>query len=337
MSPAQARSTFADVYGAGAGALFEEIDYEPVASGSIACVYRAVLRDGRVVAVKLQRPGVATVVARDLALMSALVRTVARLPVFRDVPIEGLFADVAGAIHGQLDFVSEAAALERLRESLAAVPRVWVPRVERDVSRDRALAMEFIPSLDESSTDHVPVATARRFARSALTAVYEMLFVDGFVHCDLHRGNMYFTARGQVVMLDAGFSIALSDRLRRLFAEFFMNMSLGRGPQCAAIVVESACAVIPGADIPAFSRGLADLVERNARVRAKDFSLIAFATEMFDLQRRYGLIAATELVFPLLSLLVVEGTIRDLDPDLDFQEVARPVLTRGLFATGAPG
>jgi ubiquinone biosynthesis protein len=56
---------------------------------------------------------------------------------------------------------------------------------------------------------------------------------------------------------------------------------------------------------------------------------------MFDLQRRHGLTAATELVFPLLSLLVVEGTIRALDPEVDFQEVARPVLTRGVFGAEA--
>jgi ubiquinone biosynthesis protein len=58
---------------------------------------------------------------------------------------------------------------------------------------------------------------------------------------------------------------------------------------------------------------------------------MAFATEMFDLQRRHGVHAAPELIFPLLSLLVIEGTVRELDPDVDFQQVAQPVLMRGLF------
>jgi ubiquinone biosynthesis protein len=332
LSPSESRSSFAEVYGGAAGAVLGRVDYRPVASGSIACVYRAVLEDGRELAVKLQRPGVRSVVARDLALLSRVTRLVARLRVFREVPLEGLVADVSYAIDGQLDFPREGAALEHLRTNLSRVPRVWVPRLERDLCRDRALVMEYIPGLTVVPAERFPVAKARRFARSALTAVYEMLFVDGFVHCDLHPGNLYFTRSGQVVILDAGFSIQLSDRLRRLFAEFFMNMSLGRGRRCAEIVVQSASAVRADADIARFSEGLADLVERNSRVPAKDFSLIAFATEMFDLQRRFGLVAATELVFPLLSLLVVEGTIRALDPEIDFQEVARPVLTRGAFA-----
>lgn len=333
MPPAEARASFAALYGDG---VFRELDEEPVASGSIACVYRAVAEDGRVVAVKLQRPGIRTVVARDLALVSRGARLVGRLRAFRGVPIEGLVADVSRAIDGQIDFPAETESLERLRASLASVPRVWVPRVERDLGRDRAIVMEFIPGLDAGSLDRFPVAAAKRFAKSALTAVYEMLFVDGFVHCDLHPGNLYFTDSGQVVILDAGFSVQLSDRLRRLFAEFFMNMSLGRGRRCAEIVVQSASSVRDDADIAGFSERLADLVERNFRVPAKDFSLIAFATEMFELQRRYGLMAATELVFPLLSLLVVEGTVRALDPELDFQEIAKPVLMRGVFATKEP-
>jgi ubiquinone biosynthesis protein len=335
MSPADARASLAELYDAAAGNGFRRLDERPVASGSIACVYRALLEDGSEVAVKLQRPGIHAVVARDLALVSGVMRRVARLRPFRGVPLEGLVADVARAIHGQLDFAAESTGLERLRASLTSVPRVWVPRLERQLCRDRAIVMEYIPGLEAGPLERFAVSAARRFARSALTAVYEMLFVDGFVHCDLHPGNLYFTDSGQVVILDAGFSVQLSDRLRRLFAEFFMNMSLGRGDRCAEIVVQSASAVRPDADLAAFSTGLADLVERNSRVPAKDFSLIAFATEMFELQRRFGLTAATELVFPLLSLLVVEGTVRALDPELDFQEIARPVLTRGVFAASA--
>jgi ubiquinone biosynthesis protein len=175
----------------------------------------------------------------------------------------------------------------------------------------------------------------RTFATSVLTAVYRMLFVDGFVHCDLHPGNLYFTERGQVVVLDAGFSVQLTERMRRLFAEFFMNMSLGRGRRCARIVVDSAESVGPGADVEGFVERMADLVERSHGLPAREFSLIGFATEMFDLQRTFGLRAATELVFPLLSLLVIEGTVRELDPDVDFQQTAQPVLMDGLFRAPA--
>jgi ubiquinone biosynthesis protein len=313
------------------GAVFEEFGLEPVASGSVACVYRARLHSGQEVAVKLRRPGVARLMTLDVTVIQRIAAVMARLPVLRGLPVNEVMRHMGDAVLGQLDFAREAASLRRLRANLAVVPRVWVPLVHLAESRPRSIVMEFIPGLDVEAPRRHPPAARRRFAASGLTSIYQMLFVDGFVHCDMHPGNLYFTDRSQVVVLDAGFSVQLSERLRRLFAEFFMNMSIGRGERCAEIVLESAAGLRDSADPAGFRVRMADLVRRNHKVPAKDFSLMAFATEMFDLQRRFGVHAAPELIFPLLSLLVIEGTVHDLDPELDFQETAKPVLMRGLF------
>jgi ubiquinone biosynthesis protein len=312
-------------------AVFAEIDEEPVASGSVACVYRARLHSGQEVAVKLRRPDAARLTALDITVIQKVAASMARLPVLRDLPVNDVMRHMGDAVLGQLDFAREAASLHRLRANLAIVPRVRVPRVFQDESRPCCIVMEYIPGLNADVPRRQSPAARRQFAASAITSIYQMLFVDGFVHCDMHSGNLYFTERAQVVVLDAGFSVQLSERLRRLFAEFFMNMSIGRGDRCAEIVLESAEGLRGDADPASFRVRMADLVQRNHKVPAKDFSLMAFATEMFDLQRRFGVHAAPELIFPLLSLLVIEGTVRDLDPALDFQETAKPVLMRGLF------
>ncbi|MEV4258652.1 AarF/ABC1/UbiB kinase family protein, partial [Spirillospora sp. NPDC049652] len=318
-------------HGAPRAVPFGGLDGRPVASGSVACVYAATLPSGERVAVKLRRVGVERAMRRDLALLRGGARIAARLRPLRGVPVTEVVDGMCAAVLGQLDFAREAESLARLRDALSTVPRVWVPKVHADASRPRCIVMEFIPGLELDTAASCPPALRRRFAGSALTAVYHMLFVTGFVHCDMHPGNLYFTRSGQVVVLDAGFSVQLSDRLRRLFAEFFLNMATGRGRRCAEIVVESAAAVRPDADLESFTVRMADLVDRSHGLPAREFSLIAFAAEMFDLQRRHGIHAASELIFPLLSLLVIEGTIRDLDPEIDFQEVAKPVLNRGLF------
>ncbi|MEV4005786.1 AarF/UbiB family protein [Actinomadura sp. NPDC049753] len=332
LNRAETRRAFAEAYGPRAAeGRFAHVEERPVASGSVASVYRGALASGGQVAIKLRRPGIDRVMRQDLALMRAGAALAARLPVFRGVPVTDVVDSMCAAVLGQLDFTREADSLTRLRDNLAPVPRVWVPQVHRAESRPRCIVMEFIPDLDVGAAAKCPPAMRRRFAASALTAIYQMLFVDGFVHCDMHPGNLYFTRQGQVVVLDAGFSVQLTERLRRLFAEFFMNMSTGRGSRCAEIVVESSAGVRDDADLEGFIVRMADLVERSHGLPAKEFSLIAFATEMFDLQRRFGIHAAPELIFPLLSLLVIEGTIRELDPEIDFQETAKPVLNRGLF------
>jgi ubiquinone biosynthesis protein len=333
VTPISAKATsqaFAAAYGNDLDA-FASIDEAPVASGSVASVFRATLRDGREVAVKLQRPRIAGVMAADLALVRAVGGLLSRLPAFAGVPVREVVGYVCEAIHAQLDFVREAENLTRLRTNLAAVPRVWVPSVERDATRDTSIVMQFIPHLDVNVAATATEVMCKRYAATALAAVYQMLFIDGLVHCDLHRGNLYFTRKGQVVVLDAGFTVQLSDRIRRLFAEFFFNMTVGNGERCSEIVVESATGARADADLDGFKHGIAELVSRSSRATAKEFSLIAFARELFLLQRRYGLHAASEIVFPLLSLLVIEGTIRDLDPDIDFQQEAHPVLLKAVF------
>ncbi|HEV2887532.1 MAG TPA: AarF/UbiB family protein [Jatrophihabitans sp.] len=332
MSTTQARRALENAFGTRLDEIFERVDFGAVATGSVACVYRARLSTGGDVALKLRRPGIETSMALDLRLIRAGASWVAKLPPMRGIPVIPVVEHACAAVFGQLDFDREAESLCLLRENLATVPRVWVPKVRKDLSVRSCIVMEFLDGLELDVAQRCSVATRRRFAASALTAIYHMLFVDGFVHCDMHPGNLYFTESGHVVVLDAGFSVRLTDRLRRLFADFFLNMALGQGIRCAQIVIESAEEAGPGADIDGFTVRMADLVERNHRVPAKEFSLMRFATEMFDLQRRHGVHAAPELIFPLLSLLVIEGTIRDLDPDVDFQEVARPMLMQGTFA-----
>jgi ubiquinone biosynthesis protein len=333
LNRAQTRRALAEAYGSETPDLFVEMAGRPIASGSVACVYRARLRSGREVALKLRRPGIERVMVLDLALIRKGAALVARLPMFRGVPVRSVVGNMCEAVLGQLDFDREADSLRRLRENLSIVPRVWVPQVYAEECRPRCIVMEFIPGLDLTAAERCSAAARKRFALSGITAIYQMLFVDGFVHCDMHPGNLYFTDRAQVVVLDAGFSVQLTERLRRLFAEFFMNMAIGNGKRCAELVVESSVGMRDDADLPGFLDRMADLVVRNHALPAKDFSLIAFATEMFDLQRRYGIHAAPALIFPLLSLLVIEGTIRNLDPHMNFQEAATPVLMRGLFGT----
>ncbi|MGX0966065.1 ubiquinone biosynthesis protein [Bradyrhizobium japonicum] len=331
MSMEQAREALTAIYGPALDTIFAEIDDQPVASGSIACVYRGRLKDGAEVAIKLQRPAIHDVMTTDLALITTVGAILAKLPWFRGLPVHAVLDHLCDAIHAQLDFEREGKHLGRLRAALSSIPRVWVPKMYKEASRGRALVMEFIPELDSRQAERCPLSMRKRFAAGALGAVYWMLFVDGLVHCDLHPGNVYFKQGGQVVILDAGFSVQLTDKMRLLFAEFFLEMALGRGGRCAEIVIKSAVGQRADADLDSFRLRLADLINRNSGLPAQEFSLIAFATEMFELQRKFGLHAAPELVFPLLSLLTIEGTVRCLDPDMDFQETAKPILTQGVF------
>ncbi|MDN3295966.1 AarF/UbiB family protein [Streptomyces ficellus] len=299
----------------------------PVAAGTIACVYRADLADGRTVALKVRRPGVVRQLSTDLAIMLALARLVAPLPPLRGVPVADIMRQLAESLRGQLDFHRERRSLRFLKENLAEVPDVRVPQVYDELCGPEVLVMEYLDDLHQRP----PAGTdGEQAAVTALRAAYHMLFLDGFVHCDLHPGNLSCGPGRAVTIVDAGFTVRLTEHARHKFTDFFHAMSLGDGQACADIVLSTAR---PGrdTDTAAFRRDLAALIESCGGATAATFDLMDFAVQLFALQRRHGLYADPQFVFPILSLLVLEGTVRALGPGLDFQAVAKPYLMIALM------
>jgi ubiquinone biosynthesis protein len=324
------REAVAEAYGGVEGLPYVRFDWTPVASGSIATVHRAFLADGRQVAVKVRRARIARVMRMDLALAVAGARLAQKLPSQRGAPAEEMVRQVGGAVIGQLDFARELRALHVLRENLAAVPAVRLPEPYDDLSRDAIVAMEFLDGLQRFQPGDLSPQARRTVVRTILNAVFRMLFLDGTVHCDLHPGNLYLNRDAGVVILDTGFVIRLPDTVRAQFAEFFKNMAQGNGRRCAEIVRQSAARTPDPFDHHGFTTAVTELVNQTQGALAKDFSLLEFAPRLLRIQRRYGLYAAAEFAFPLLSLLVLEGMIKDFDANVDFQAEAMPVLYTAL-------
>ncbi|WP_341720560.1 AarF/UbiB family protein [Micromonospora sp. FIMYZ51] len=323
MSAHTARTTLALAYPGGSP--FARIAEEPAGSGSIASVYQAWLPDDTPVAVKVRRPGIGPRMRTDFELLGAGARLAQRLPGLHRVPMCRMVRHVSAAVLQQLDLAQEAVALATLRRNLADVSSFRIPAPLPELSRDDVLVMEWIPGLRRFRPGELTREQRRQIVRQVLQGVYRMLFVDGLVHCDMHPGNLYLSD-ADVVLLDAGFVVQLDPQVRRLFAEFFLNMSLGRGEQAAEVVLRSAEHVPASCDLAAFRSGVRELVESTHRRTAGQFRLGPFATRLFDLQRRSGIAAAPEFVFPLMSLLVLEGMINEFDVDVDFQAEAIPTL-----------
>lgn len=319
MSWPQARQALADASVFRPGLTVRRVDPTPVGSGSIACVYRALLTDGRTVALKLKRPDIERRIRTDLALLRSAVRLAERTPKMRGMPMADLVAYLNRAILGQLDFAREADNLDLLQASVAGLPDVQVPVLHRDLSGANCLVFEFIEGLDAATPATLPGAVRARLGGAVLTAAHRMMFVHGFVHCDLHPGNLYLTAEERVVILDAGYCVRLPDRVRDLIGEFFAQLAVGNGRRCGEIVLASAVEGA-GVDREAFVAEMAGLV---ARAAGPDnaFDMSAFGNEVFEVQQRHGIYAASDFAFPLMSLLVLEGTVRGMWPAVDFQQV----------------
>lgn len=302
---------------------FQTFEPDPIASGCIAQVYRATTREGRVVAVKIRRPGAIRTLSRDVALATAMLRAVRWLPAIRESGIVEAVESTNAALLRQLDFRTEAARWRLCRQNLSRSPRVIVPPVLDEYCDDDVIVSEYIEDLTPAAAASLGPDGNREVARQCLRVLYQMLFIDGLVHGDLHPGNLLCTREGRVVVLDFGICDELAPETRAAFAEFFLGFAFGRGADCARVALQMAGRLPATLDRAAFVRELSAAVGETASTVA-EFTVARFAHRMFTIQRRHGIRSTTEFTRGICALLVLEGTLKQLAPALNFKAEAWP-------------
>lgn len=328
--PGGAERVVRESLGRAAGA-FRRFDPVPVAAASVAQVHRAELQDGRVVAVKVRRPDAVRLIDRDLRLLGAAARLAGRLPALRSAPLEEMVADIGSAIREQLDFVREAENNRRFRVHFAGVDLVQFPRLVDELCGDAVVTMEFLDGLERVDADGLPADRRRDVALAGLRALYRMIFVHGFVHADMHPGNVFLGRWGEFIILDTGLVARLAPDDRSDFAEFFFGIVENDGPRCARIVLENASYVAPWCDRAGFEAGITGLVARYSALRSRDFEIAGFVAGLIGLQRQYGVRGATAFMTTVLAMVVFEGICKRLHPECDFQAEARGYLVEARY------
>jgi len=288
-------------------------------SGTVACVYLGRYR-GQEVAVKLRRPGVGRVMAADLRLLRAAAGAAARLSGPGGAPLADLVDYMSEAVFRQTDFVAEARNHLVLAENLRRTPGVRVPRLRTELCGRSVLVTDFIPDLESGVRGDLSATALAVAARRALRAVRRMVFEDGFVHCDLHPGNLYVYGNGTVAMLDAGYAVQVSEPTRRHLDRFFRAMALRDGRTCGEIMFDTS--LDPHGDAGRRAEFVAEMAEHVARHSAPGhrFTIVEFGNGIFEIQSRHGVYSRSEFVFPLSALMVAEGTLRQLLPSVEVRD-----------------
>ncbi len=316
---------FREEFGAELGDIFSEFEPHPIASASVASVYRGRLHDGRIVAVKVRRPGIESHFKVDLRLLRSLAGLLGHLPPLRYVPLRLAIDEFGACLERQHDFRLEAAANRRLRSAFVWEPRVLVPALVEELCSSSVLTMDFVEGLHGSRRRD---DSAREAITAALRALYQMIFVEGFVHCDLHQGNLHLLPGGRAVLIDFGFMAELARPERLKFAEFFYSMATNDGVRCAQIIKETAIFLPPDLAYEPFEKDIVALVGSVSGAKASEFQVAKFVIQLFDIQRRYRIIGATAFTMSIVSLLSFEGIANDVYPDLDFQREVIPFIIR---------
>jgi ubiquinone biosynthesis protein len=320
---AHVRQVIGEDFGEPLEALFEEFSVEPIASASVAQVHRARLADGRLVAVKVRRPDLERIVPFDLV----FVRTVARImEIFPQVrllaPVQQV-DEFGRAIQLQLDFRIEAENNRRFRGYFAGDPDVIFPELVERLCSERVLTMEFVDGvkiLQFARTPHDP----SRLARVGFRTLLQMIFQDGFVHADLHPGNILVTPEGKVAILDLGLVGALDDFHRKNLAKFFSLWAQGDGRGMAQIMIDLSPAPDSVPDPAAFREAVHEFVLPYRGKAIGEVHVSEVALGMMALLRKHRVRVNATFTLCNIAIAVTEGIGKQLDPRLDLMQEALP-------------
>ncbi len=307
---------------------FDIIEAEPVASASLSQLHRAVTRDGRILALKVQRPGIAELIETDITILRSLAkRANALFPDLRVYNPEGMVDEFVTQIRRELDFTQDGMNAERLRRNLADLPCVRIPRIHWDLSGPAMLAMDYMEGvrIDDVEAIQALGLSPGDVAATGFEAYVKQIFVDGFFHGDPHPGNLLVTRQGEVVFLDYGIVGVLRPERRRVFVDLLLAMS---GTDVAGVI--SALKKLDVRIDPAVLDGVKDdlyvvlLDYRETKIEQVNFgTAIRGLTETL---RRYRIRVPSTLMIMMKVIVMVMDIGTRLDPSFNFDQRIRPYL-----------
>jgi ubiquinone biosynthesis protein len=304
--------------------IFAEFCPRPIASASVSQVHKARLPDGRVVAVKVRRPNVVEICAFDLAVMRKVARLLTRIPSLAAVSPESSIEQFGRAIHDQLDFRIEARNNRRFRDNFRSEPDVVFPEVFAEYSSERILCMTHIEGSKILDTPRGSAA-GKRIARLGLRALLKMIFEDGFVHADLHPGNIFVLDGQRIAMVDLGLVGELDGPHRATFSRFFAAWANRDFDAVAHQLYSLALHPAEGdAGFEKFRAALSELLARTSVHRMAEVHPGKVLLDMLGLLRRHRVRMAPAFTIINIAIAVTEGIGRQLDPDLDLMAEAIP-------------
>jgi len=318
----QVERTIHEDFGQPISTLFREFSPAPIASASVAQVHRARLPDGHLVAVKVRRPDIEELCAFDLSVMSFYARLLELLPSLRTLaPLESV-EQFGRAIAMQLDFTIEAENNRRFTRNFNTEPQVIVPQLFDPLCSRRVLTMDFIEGkkiLDTGGSQ----PERRALGELGFRIMLKMIFADGFVHADLHPGNLLVTQDGQVALLDLGLVAEMDDTHRLAFARYFAAWARGDGHTMAEIMVTHSPSPYVR-DRAGFEQAIQGFVDRLHGKRLGEVEVAKVVYEMLQILRRYRVRVNATFTMVNIAIAVTEGIGKQLDPSLDLMNEAMP-------------
>lgn len=306
--------------------LFSHFEEIPVGSASIAQVHKAVTSEGRKVAVKVLRPGIANQFARDIETYEWAAAHLERLGgEARRLRPRLVIANFRRWTARELDLRREAASSSELAEAMAAEPGYMVPAIDWDRTAGRVMTMDWVHGIKIS--DRAAIAAAghdlTEIAARLVNTFLHQAIAEGFFHADMHQGNLFVTPDGRIAAIDFGIMGRIDRRARLWLAEILYGLITGNYRRVAEIHFEAQ--YVPAHhDVAEFTTALRAVGEPMRGKPVKDLSIGQMLDGLFAITRDFDMETQPHLLLLQKTMVMVEGVATALDPDINMWDVGGP-------------
>ena len=311
---------------------FRDINAEPLASASIAQVHEAHLITGEEVVIKILRPGIEKTIREDIKVLKWAARMVERyLPDGRRLKPREVIDDYEHIILGELSLLSEGANTTLLRRNFEDSPKLYVPKVYWDVTRDNLLVTERIRGIPVSDVQALKTqgVDLKQLAETGVNIFFTQVFEHSFFHADMHPGNIFVDpanpAYPRYIAIDCAIIGSLSRDDQQYLARNLLAIFKRDYRKVAELHVE--CGWVPkNTKVVEFEAAMRTVCEPIFEKPLKDISFGYLLVQLFRTAGRFNMEVQPSLVLLQKTLLNVEGLGRQLYPELDLWQTALPFL-----------
>ena len=314
------------------GDVFTAFEEAPDAAASLAQVHRATLSGGQVVAVKIQRPGIAGLIEADLEIMHSLASLMERyIDEARLMNAVGIVAEFAVKLRKELDFRLEANNLRRAAHNFAGDDTIHVPEVFRELSTRRLLVMEYMDGINVSDTRRLAVEgyDLTLIARRGVDIALKSTFEHGFFHADPHPGNIIILPGNVICLLDYGMMGVIAAQQRDSMAKLASGI-VNRDEKGMARSLEGLVEAQASVNMARLEADMSDLAQQYDYLPLSDIRFGTLLNQVMGILVSHNLRLQTHLVWLFKAVATIEDVAHSLDADFDMIECARPYARRAL-------
>jgi ubiquinone biosynthesis protein len=304
---------------------FAEFDPEPIAAASLGQVHRAVLRNGRCVAVKVQRPNIREQIVADIEALEDIAEFIDKhTEAGERVQFSAMLDEFRRSMVRELDYLQEAQHLAIFRRNLQQFELIAVPDAVEDYTTSRVLTMDYISG--RKITDLSPLARMEMngdaLGEQLFKAYLKQILVDGIFHADPHPGNVFLTYDGKLALIDVGMVGRIAPVMQENLLRLLLAVSEGKGEAAANVAVEMGT-ITSLFDRETYTREVSQLVAQHQSTTLAEFDTGRVVLEITRSAAQNGLRLPPELTLLGKTLLNLDLVAGILAPDFDPNDAVR--------------